>query len=615
MCGIAGIVDFQTAPDEASLSAMERALVHRGPDEGRIWKTAHCGLAHRRLRIIDLSSAAAQPMTNEDGRVCVVFNGEIYNFHSLRDELLQLGHKFRSRSDTEVLVHGYESWGTGICARLRGMFAFAIWDASAQQLVVARDRLGKKPLFYNIAGARFAFGSELSVFKAVALRPLTISVASFREYMEYGYVQSPSTILEEVYRLPAGHWAVWNRSGLQTGAYWSLPVEPSRDRNADGAERAAEALESSLRDAVVSRLESDVPLGCFLSGGVDSSLVAALAQESIGAPLKTYTVGFDDCSTSEATHARRVAQRLGTDHHELTISSSAVLEEFEQILSSAAEPLGDDSYVPTFLISRATRRHVTVAISGDGGDELFAGYTKYAQFLRARSLHRLPLPWRGLAAMARSDRWFKAFNALAQHDPLELARWLSTLWKREDLSTLLAQSPSGQSDEDLFTRSWRRRSRFPETERWMLTDMETYLEGDILTKVDRAAMAIGLEVRSPFLDAQFVEHALGWPVRARVKGGGKEILKTMLAKRLPVEWFSRPKQGFGMPIEQWFRGALQKMLLHYTDSGRMKRRGLLRPAAVSEAVKEHLSGQRNFARKLYAIIAFEIWCERFFDEN
>jgi asparagine synthase (glutamine-hydrolysing) len=609
MCGIAGLVDYHKTPEESVLRAMERLLLHRGPDEGGIWLCPQAGLAHRRLRIIDLSPRGAQPMSSEDGRVQVVFNGEIYNHHALRAELMRLGHEFRSRADTEVLVHGYESWGADLVRRLRGMFAFALWDNREQRTLLARDRVGKKPLFYSQTGTRFAFGSELSVFKAVPGWPLRLGPGAFHEYLEYGYVQSPCTILEGVWRLPAGHYALLDRAGLKIEPYWSPPDVAAEQ---DGVTEAALALEEALRDAVACRLESDVPLGCFLSGGVDSSLVAALAQESLGRPLKTYTVGFEESAWNEAGHARQVAARLGTDHHELPVNPKAMVTEFEEILTHLSEPLGDDSFVPTFLISRETRRFVTVALSGDGGDELFGGYSKYRQFQAAQPWRRLPAPWRLLARLSPNDTLHKRCAAMGAGGERGLARWLSSLFKREDLVRLLREPAVARAGVDLFDRSWERWQRRPSIERWMLTDMETYLEGDILVKLDRASMAVALEGRSPFLDGPFIEQALRWPCRAQLPEGGKTILKTMLAKRLPAEWFARPKQGFGMPIEAWFREELREVLLRYTDPARLRRRGLLAPEVMGEFVAAHLSGRRNFARKLYAVVAFEVWADGFF---
>jgi asparagine synthase (glutamine-hydrolysing) len=416
--------------------------------------------------------------------------------------------------------------------------------------------------------------------------------------------------------LPAGHYAVLSQRGLEVHRYWSLPTQPPPHRNHGNFADAANALESGLREAVASRLISDVPLGCFLSGGTDSSLVAALAQESLGSKLKTYTVGFESSTMNEAGQAAKVAKHLGTDHHELMVSPNSVVTEFEPILSKSSEPIGDDSFVPTHIISRETRRHVTVALSGDGGDELFAGYAKYRQFQLARLMHRwLPAPWGMLANLPLSDHFRKSTEAMAVKSPLELARWLSSLWKRQELGNLLAEPLQGELTPDLFARQWRLRKDFSEMERWMLADMETYLEGDILPKVDRASMAVGLETRCPFLDHQFVEQTLQWHCHADAKSGGKRILRQMLAKRLPKALFERPKQGFGMPIELWYREPLREMLLRYTDPKRIRQRGLLNEATVISAVHQHLSGRRNFARKLHAIVAFEIWAEQFFGKD
>jgi len=616
MCGIAGYVDFRNAPEEATLRSMERALSHRGPDEGRIWKQGPCGLVHRRLRIIDLSPAAAQPMTSEDGRLWTVFNGEIYNYRTLREELLTLGHQFKSRCDTEVILHGYESWGLDLFRRLRGMFAIALWDSQAAEMVLARDRVGKKPLFYATGPEWLAFGSELPVFKFVKNFPLRVSPAALREYAEFGYVQSPGSILKDVRRLRAGYFTVWNRTGWREQAFWELGTKSPADRPEGDPAQAAEALESALRDSVVCRLESDVPLGCFLSGGIDSSLVAALAQRALNGKLKTYTVGFRDSAMNEAPHARAVATHLHTDHHEIMVAPETLQAEFESILALAPEPIGDDSFVPTHLISRETRKHVTVALSGDGGDELFAGYDKYRQFGTARRLQRwLPLPWRTLASLPLGDRRQKAAEALANDDPRQLARWLSSLWKRRELPELLSTPVSAEPNENLFEQRWEAWRDFPEVERWMLTDVETYLEGDILTKVDRASMAIGLETRSPFLDHLFIEQVLRWPSHADTARGGKAILRRILANYVPEELFHRPKGGFGLPVEEWFRGDLRPLLLKYTNPARIRQRGLFCSEPIEQAVQQHLSGRRNFARKLYAIVAFEVWSDRFFGEG
>lgn len=599
------------------LRRMGDRVAHRGPDERGMWIGRACGLAHRRLRVIDLSARAAQPMSNEDGRLRLVFNGEIYNFSELRRDLLEAGHTFRSGADSEVLLHGYEAWGEEIFSRLRGMFALALWDEREQVLVLARDRLGKKPLFYAHGGGGFAFGSELSVFRETPFLKMAVRRESLREYVQYGYVNSPFTILDGVWRLPPGSFATWRRQGLRIQTYWTLPKWSGSGRGeVSSAAEVAEALAPAILDAVQCRLASDVPLGCFLSGGVDSSLVSALAQESMGRRMSTFSVGFAGWEGSEARHAAEVARRLGTDHHALTVSSSDALDGFEEIHSRLSEPLGDDSFLPTFLISRETKRQVTVVLTGDGGDELFCGYSKYRHFALA---NRAPSWLRSVIARIRAlplgDRVRKGGEALAMPNSLELARWLSSLWKAEELDGIFATPFSNSSGRDAFRERWEAWSDYPELERWMLCDMETYLEGDILPKLDRASMSVALETRSPLLDHRVIEEAFRWAPHARVRGGGKEILKEILARRLPPELFRRPKQGFGMPLAEWYRGPLRGLLERYLDGERLRRRGVFDPGRIRRMAAQHLNGRRNFARKLHALVAFEIWADRFFGER
>jgi asparagine synthase (glutamine-hydrolysing) len=596
---------------------MEKTLSHRGPDEGSVWLDEYCGFAHRRLRVIDLSPLAAQPMSNETEQLRVIFNGEIYNFPELREQLEALGHNFKSHSDTEVLLHGYENWGQSLFEKLRGMFALAIWDSVAERLLFARDRLGKKPFFYAIQAGCFVFGSELSIFRHAPGLSLSVSSSTFREYIEFGYVQCPRTILNQVSQLPAGHFGIWDRAGFSSRPYWSLPESPPPRNETVGVQACADQLEEPLRDAVACRLISDVPLGCFLSGGVDSSLVAAHARDLAPGRLRTFTVGFENSSMNEASHAAAIAQHLGTDHQEIMISPQSVIEQFADIFSHASEPIGDDSFLPTFLISRETRREVTVALSGDGGDELFCGYDKYDQFAKARRLQRiLPTAARSAAlSFVRrrgGDRVEKSLEALASPDDVSLARWLSTLWKKPELAALIEPSIGRENGFDHFAFTWHRRRGFSQMERFMITDMDTYLRDDILTKVDRASMAHGLEVRNPLLDQNFVHAALQCACRARP---GKIIVKEMLARRVPRRLFERPKHGFGMPIRDWYRRPLRSLLENYTSPERIRNRGLLNVDSVQRFVSLHVSGQRNFARKLHAIVAFEIWADQFFGEH
>ncbi|MBV9462697.1 MAG: asparagine synthase (glutamine-hydrolyzing), partial [Verrucomicrobiae bacterium] len=600
MCGIAGWVAAEGRQvEESVLRAMAGALAHRGPDEEGIWNGGRCGLAHRRLRVIDLSKNACQPMPNEDGRLQVVFNGEIYNFESLRAELVRRGHLFRSRSDTEVLIHGYEEWGPEIAGRLRGMFAVAIWDTRDQALFLARDRFGKKPLFLCRIGGGLAFGSELSVFSKVPGFTPTLRREAIRSYAEFGYFNAPETILEKVESLPPAHWALYGTDKWRLQRYWKVPIHrPAESRRVERAH--LDDLEKTLQEAVACRLVSDVPLGCFLSGGVDSSLIAALAQNALGGKLKTYTVGFAGSPESEASHAAAVARHLNTDHQTLTLDATELLAEFELVLGQFSEPLGDDSLVPSFFICRETRRHVTVVLTGDGGDELFGGYDKYGQFAAAC---RIPPALRRLAGPLSKgpwpDRTQKSLEAFSRPTNEAVARWLSTLWKWSELPSLLTSKFRQAEPADRFHASWHEGVGVSELERFMKTDMETYLGGDILTKLDRASMAVGLEARSPLLDHVFAELV----VREVPPIPGKPVLKQLLSRHLPRELFERPKSGFGMPVASWYRGPLKGVLERYTERDRLRRRGIFQPAAVAEAVAAHLSGRRNFGRKLHSIVA------------
>lgn len=611
-------MSWDSPPDPKLLRLMEQTLAHRGPDEGSVWSDDICGFAHRRLRIIDLSPLAGQPMSNETGELQVIFNGEIYNFPELRADLEKLGHEFKSQSDTEVLVHGYESWREQLFEKLRGMFALAIWDTAKQQLFFGRDRLGKKPFFFTEKRGRFVFGSELPVFRCMPDLELSISPAAFCEFIEFGYVQSPRTILNEIQQLPPGHFGILRREGLSLHSYWSLPEVPPRRRENLDLARAAELLEGPLSDAVRCRLISDVPLGCFLSGGTDSSLVAAHAQELVSGRLKTYTVGFENSPMNEAGYAAEIARHLGTDHHQIVISPESVINEFVDIFARAPEPIGDDSFLPTFLISRETHREVIVALSGDGGDELFCGYDKYKQFAAVHRLRRfVPQAARSaalsIAGKSGSDQFIKRLEAFAAPNDEAIARWLSTVWKQRELHELIAPEVRMHGNNNgPFSAAWNRLRRFPIMERFMLTDMATYLTSDILAKVDRASMAHGLEIRNPLLDQNFIGAAFQVPSRARP---GKFLLKEMLAKRVPRKLFERPKHGFGMPVNDWYRGPLRHVLEHFTSRSTIEKRGLLSADTIRNVVQAHLSGRRNFGRKLHAIVAFEIWADQFFGKG
>ncbi len=611
MCGLAGFIDLRSPPSEAILRTFERCLEHRGPDEGSIRQLGPCGLVHRRLRVIDLSPTASQPMTNEKETLHLVFNGEIYNHHELRKTLMEKGHHFRSQSDSEVILHGYEEWNTGLFEKLNGMFAFGLWDSRQQTLLFARDRFGKKPLFHATGDGWIAFGSCLSLFKHLPqLRP-SVSHSGLREFMEFGYIHAPRTILEGVHRLPAAHMALWNSTKLEIRKYWQLKISHTRTTDVDPEQDAAR-LESHLRSAVKRRLESEVPLGCWLSGGVDSTLITTLAQELSPSALPSFSMHFADAD-SETERVGKIADRLGTRHHFLQVSARDVLDSFEEILSSCDEPIGDDSLIPTWILSKATRRQLTVTLSGDGGDELFAGYDKYRHFLNARYWQScFPfLANLNLSALPLSDRWQKSMEALETGTDGSLARWLSSLWKQNELDSLLVQSHDSGS-ENAFDRIWGENEGLGDIKRFMATDLATYLEGDILAKVDRASMGVALEVRSPFLDFEFVQNVFQEAAHSQIPRGGKSILKSMLKRRIPLEWLPPRKEGFGLPLAGWYRADLKPLLMKYTAPERLRAGGWFQSEYVQNIVQYHMSGKRDFARKLHALVAFEVWHERFF---
>ena len=606
MCGIAGEVSVGSA-DRAAVTSMVECMVHRGPDDGNIWGDEHCVLGHRRLRIIDLSPTGSQPMRDNARGVVVVFNGEIFNFRGLREDLLELGYAFAGTSDTEVLLHGYSEWGFQLVEKLRGMFALAIWDAPEGRLLLARDRYGKKPLFYRFQAGSLSFASELNaLLRGQKDRP-AVCRTGFASYLRFGYVPGDSTVLEGVRRARPGEVLMWKAGQLEHKVNVGDP--DLAERRPPNRDFSLVDLKATIRSAVEERLVSDVPLGCFLSGGIDSSLVVAMAREIQGPGLRTFTVSFPGTSRDEGAVARRVAGRLQTDHLQIDILSSDMEREYLDTLSRCPEPLGDDSFIPTYFISRATREHVTVALSGDGGDELFGGYPKYRQVRLGRWGHLLAgMVPRSVWPML-PDRLAKAVEVMGLADEGLRALWLSSLWKEAELSDLLLEPPLADDGRAFFLAEWEKHKASSLQERFSMTDISTYLEGSILTKVDRASMAASLEVRSPLLDERILDLTVASGVRSTPLGRRKQALKELLGGYLPLSLFAGPKRGFGLPIDEWFRGSLRGILEDYTSDQRLRDEGLLNPTAVAHMRKLHLSGQRNYGRKLHALVAWQVWRE------
>lgn len=638
MCGFAG---FLGEPGALGVEALERVaadmaarLETRGPDDAGAWGSASAGVAfgHRRLAIVDLSATGRQPMASASGLSVIVYNGEVYNFRELRRDLEKEDLRFRGDSDTEVVLEACEAWGVErAVSKFIGMFAFALWDGRARRLTLVRDRLGVKPLYWGRCGGVLLFGSQLKAFAAhPAWRP-AVDRDALAAYVRYGYVPAPRSIFRGVEKLEPGCLVTIDAGGeAARRRYWDLRAVARagvRGRLALTADAAAEALDALLRDAVRRRMAADVPLGAFLSGGIDSSTVVALMQVQSGRAVKSFSIGFDSEDHDEARHARRVARHLGTDHTELTVTADRARGLLPRLAAWFDEPFGDSSMIPTFLVSELARRQVTVALSGDGGDELFAGYDRYflapAQW---RLVGRWPRPARrALAALLRAPS-ASAWNHLFRAAP---PRWRprSAAARAETLAELLdIEGPDGFYRH--WVAQWRTdgvvlggraprdvlgdptvRDDVPElTDRMRFLDSVTYLPDDVLTKVDRASMAVGLEARVPLLDHRIVEFAWRLPPALTVRGGaGKRLLHQVLHRYVPRRLVDRPKKGFGAPIDDWLRGPLRAWAEDLLDANRLRRAGYFEPGPIRGAWREHLSGVRDRQTGLWTILMFESW--------
>jgi asparagine synthase (glutamine-hydrolysing) len=632
MCGIAGVVGLDGRKvDRPLLERLNAPLAHRGPDAEGYHQSGRAGLAHRRLRVIDLAGGR-QPLANEDGSVWVTFNGEIYNFRELRSRLESLGHRFATQSDTEVIVHAYEEYGPEAVKCLRGMFAFGLWDQRQQTLLLARDRVGKKPLFFAEADGQFVFASELqALLQHPALRR-EVDLPALDDYLTYGYIPAPRTAFRGISKLPPAHYLLLRFDPGRPGPpatrierYWQLEYGP---KLALTEAEAAEGLLEVLTEAVRLRLTADVPLGALLSGGVDSSLVVALMSRLSGRAVKTFSVGFEERDYSELPHARRVARRYATDHHELVVRPSA-LEVLPTLVRHYGEPYADSSAVPTYYVSRLTRAHVTVALTGDGGDEGFAGYERYRGMLLAERYRRLPgwlrrgvveplaarlpdprarrsrlgqarrfLLKAGLPPVRRYAAWVSYFNP-AQKQALYAPAFREQLGGRQAeawLFGLFDALPPGTDPLDAV----------------LAVDVQSYLPFDLLVKMDIATMASSLEARSPLLDHKVLEFAARLPARYKLRGSAlKYLLKKAAGPLLPPETLSRRKMGFGVPVGDWLRGELRPLLEDVLLSPRALGRGYFRPEALRRLVREHQEGAQDHSFRLWALLWLEWWHREF----
>jgi asparagine synthase (glutamine-hydrolysing) len=640
MCGITGAVwtNPAAALDQATLERMTALIAHRGPDDRGCYRsdyrlqtgtTPQPGVAfgHRRLSIIDIEGSR-QPLSNEDGTIWLVFNGEIYNFRDLRRRLEGSGHRFRTQGDVETIVHLYEDEGVEFAKHLWGMFAIAIWDGPRRQLVLVRDRLGKKPLVYRVENERLLFASELKCLLAVPGVPREIDPGALDEYLTYQYIPHPNTIFRGIRKLPPAHYAVWRDGQLKVARYWQPDFNHEEIRPFGDY---VEELQAQLSDAVRLRLQSDVPLGAFLSGGIDSSIVVGLMSRLGTGTVKTFSIGFPDAEYDETQFAREVADRFGTDHHELRVEPRA-MEILPKLAWHYDEPMADSSAVPTWCVAELTRRDVKVALTGDGGDELFAGYDRYRAVRLSALVDWLPRPLRGLLASRLWQRLpggnrgrsiirrMKRFSAaLGQPIARRYLDWIglfdeagrAALYSDEFLASLPNVDPA-----EFLLRAWRRTGRRDSVTAASLADLTTYLPCDLLTKVDIASMAHGLECRQPFLDHRVVELAIAMPVQLKQRfGRGKRILLKAFRDLLPASIQRRRKMGFGIPLESWLRRDLREFTRETLLDPVALGRGYFRPEAVARLIEEHHAGTRNHGYRLWSLLILELWHRQWVDRT
>jgi asparagine synthase (glutamine-hydrolysing) len=628
MCGIAGRINLASSKpvDADMVRRMCDLIAHRGPDGSDVYANGFVGLGHRRLAIIDLTDAGRQPMRAADADIWITFNGEIYNFQQLRLQLEARGHQFRSHTDTEVILAAYREYGVECLQRLRGMFAFAIWDAPRARLFVARDRVGKKPLFYWAHSDGISFASEPKAFLADPSFSPRPDAAALSAYLTYQYVPAPLSAFAGVQKLPPAHYLLFDRGELAVRRYWKLSY--ARKRNLTEPE-AVEELRSRLREAVKMRLISDVPLGAFLSGGIDSGSIVALMSEVGTAPVKTFSIGFEEKAYDELPYARLVAARYETEHHEFVVRPDAV-QIAPKLVWHYNEPFADSSAIPTFLLSELTRRHVTVALNGDGGDESFAGYDRYRANVLAQRSDRIPLPLRrmvrrfaravpGSASSGTLLSKGKRFaEALGETRERRYVRWMSHFHTslRQELCRPDFLDAGGPDPEIHLLDAYTASDAGDFVDATLDVDVNNYLPDDLLVKVDIATMAHGLEGRSPLLDHELMEFAASLPSRLKLRGGIKKyILKQAVAPLLPAEIVARPKMGFGVPLESWFRHELKELAHDVLLSARLRDRGYFHERVVRRLLDEHTRGARSWHYQLWNLLMLELWHRAFIDSR
>lgn len=627
MCGITGFVDSRTTiargEEERAqiLENMCRVIRHRGPDDQGVMLKPSVALGMRRLSIIDLAGGR-QPISNEDGAVTIVYNGEVYNYRELQTELESRGHRFVSNSDTETVVHAYEEFGSACLEQLRGMFAFAIWDEREQQIFIARDRVGKKPLYYTVTPrGSLVFGSELKCLLEHPEVERRVNPKAIDAYFSLGYVPDPISIFENIEKLPPGHHLTFKNGRLKIERYWDFRYESNG--NGHKADDYLDELRELLSESVKLRLVSDVPLGAFLSGGIDSSTVVGLMAQHLTQPVKTFSIGFNEDSYDELKYARLTAKKFGTDHHEFIVTPD-ICEVVDQLAWHFDEPFADASAIPTYVVSKLAREHVTVVLSGDGGDELFAGYTRYVTERSRSKFDLVPQAVRQglLAPLSRAlphGAWGRNYLQNVSLDPI--GRYLDSVSVFTGLnkSTLYSSEFSDQLRDHEHLNAYFRElssnvSSTAALDSLLYIDSKTYLPGDILTKVDRMSMAVSLEARVPLLDHKLIEFVTRIPASMKLAGlETKHLFKRAIAELVPAEIINRPKQGFGVPIQHWIRQQLRERIRDTLNDQRTLARGYVTRAHVETLLDEHERGRRDHAMALWSLLMLELWHRQFLD--
>jgi asparagine synthase (glutamine-hydrolysing) len=624
MCGIAGIIgtDRDYVVDSTEIHRMCQKIIHRGPDDEGLFVSGRVGLGMRRLSIIDLSTGR-QPIYNEDRSICIVFNGEIYNFLELRPGLEHSGHTFSTNTDTEVIVHLYEEYGSACVEKLRGMFAFALWDDRQQRLLLARDRLGKKPLHYAFSSGRFLFGSEIKSLLEVAPELAELNTPGLLDYFYFGYVQETRSVFTQIQKLAPAHLLEYADGKVTVRKYWDLPAYGTHSPRSE--EECLDELEGNLSEAVRMRLISDVPLGALLSGGVDSSVVVALMARASSRPVKTFSIAFPNEDFNESNHAQLVSRHFRTEHHELVVDADFG-ETLYKLTHMMEEPFADDSMLPTYCVCALTRRHVTVALAGDGGDEFFAGYDRYQVDLRRKAFPDIP-PWVGrffrngvyprLPAAMYGRRFLFNVSLPSCERYLDSISYLRVDGRDEGLFSrdFLGASDKFPSPLDAFRDYLDAAHAADRLSRIQHLDVMTYLPSDILTKVDRMSMAASLEVRAPLLDHVLVEWATRLSPQWKRRAGQSKYILKKLAERLgvPRQVLYRPKQGFAVPLVHWFRDKLKRDLLQILLEPKTLQRGFFNVASIRGLMDEHLRGRRDRSSELWLLLIFELWHRNFLE--